>query len=275
MRVFIGAGKVASIIRRPDDVVIGHDKLTILDPDAVLEALSEFPFDTVVINTAAKINLEWCEDNESMARLINAIGAHTVGKVCKALGLHLVHISSGCIFDGGRNPPESFEWSLPSPACAYARTKAEGDLRLLSLGIPKLTIIRPRQLISATPYATNMLTKFANMSHGDFIDVLQSVTCIEDLGAMIDYLTGNKLYGVFNCANDGLLSPYQIACAVRDRIAPHLVVSKTSYESYLKSIKVKRVNTILNIDKLCQSGFVPRDSFDALEDCLINYGKGT
>lgn len=273
MRVFLGAGKVTSILRRPDDVVIPHEQVTILDPDAVLSALAPLPKDTVVINTAAKINLEWCEANPGMARLVNAVGAQNVGKVCKALGLHLVHISSGCIFDGGESPRESFEWSLPNPACVYAATKTEGDLRLLELGIEKLTIVRPRQLISGKPYATNMLTKFASLESGGFIDVPQSVTCIEDLGLMIDHLVNRKEYGVFNCANDGLLSPYQIACAVRDRIAPHLHVSKATYSEYLKTIKVKRVNTVLNIDKLCRTGFTPRDAEDALEDCLINYGK--
>lgn len=272
-RVFLGSGKVTSILRRPEDVVLSHQEVTILDPDAVFSALAPLSKDTVVINTAAKINLEWCEANAGMARLVNAVGAQNVGKVCKILGLHLVHISSGCIFDGGEMPRESFEWSLPNPACVYAASKTEGDLRLLELGIGKLTIVRPRQLISSRPYATNMLTKFASLKSGRFIDIPQSVTCIEDLGLMIDHLIKGKHYGIFNCANDGLLSPYEIACAVRDTIAPGLHVERATYAEYLSTIKVKRVNTILNIDKLCGIGFVPRDAGDALQDCLSSYGK--
>jgi dTDP-4-dehydrorhamnose reductase len=273
MKVIIGSGKVANIIKNNDDVILRHSQIEIKDEKSVEEAISNFPAGTVIVNTAAKINLEWCEENKEESSLVNVEGAVNVAKICKKYGHHLVHISSGCIFDGMETERVYTEVDEPTPAAWYAKTKADADIAITSMGYEKITIVRPRQLISAIPNPTNMLTKFVNLQNGDFIDSKNSVTCIEDMKLMIDHLVTKKQYGIYNLANVGWLSPYQIANKVKTRISNKLVVNKISYEDYLKSIKVKRVNTLLSINKLISTGFMPRNAMAALEWCLENYGK--
>lgn len=273
MKVIIGSGKVANLIKKSNDIILSHDLIEIKNLDSVLSQLSNFPEGTVVVNTAAKINLEWCESNKKESEAVNVDGAVNVAKVCQKYDQHLVHISSGCIFDGMESEKFFDENDEPTPASWYASTKAEADKKILSLGHKKVTIIRPRQLISATPHPTNMLTKFNQLSQGEFIGSKNSLTCIEDMSDMIDHLILGKHYGIFNLANMGTLSPYQIANKIKHKINPSLKVSKISYEDYLKKIEVKRVNTILDVSKLITTGYMPRNAMAALNWCLENYGK--
>jgi dTDP-4-dehydrorhamnose reductase len=90
---------------------------------------------------------------------------------------------------------------------------------------------------------------------------------------MIDHLISNKCYGVYNLANVGWMSPYQIANKIKAKIFSDFIIDKISYDDYIKSIKVKRVNTLLSVDKLISTGFVPRSAEEALEWCLENYGN--
>jgi dTDP-4-dehydrorhamnose reductase len=271
MKVIIGNGKVCNVIKIEGDVILPHSVIEVTDLNSIENQLSKFETGTVVINTASKINLEWCETNQKEAQEVNTIGAINVAKICQKFGFHLVHISSGCIFDGGESEKEYTEYDTPTPAAWYTKTKTMADQGILDLDYEKVTIVRPRQLISSIKNPTNMLTKFLSLEKGNFIDSRNSLTCIEDMGLMINHLIDGKHYGVFNLANEGTISPYEIALELKTNLHPEFIVNKISYDDYLKSLKVKRVNTILNIDKLKSTGFVPRTAKSALDWCIKNY----
>lgn len=273
MKVIIGSGKVANIIKNKDDIVLPHSNIEITNFSSVYDNLSKFSKGTTIVNTAAKINLEWCEQNKKDSYLVNTLGAVNVGEVCKRLEHHLVHISSGCIFDGMETEKIYTEEDKPTPAAWYTKTKTKADQRLLLLQYDKITIVRPRQLISAYPYATNMITKFLNLSEGSFIDSKNSLTCIEDMKEMIEHLIFHKHYGIFNLANEGYVSPLQIAKKIKTKLNPQFKIKKIDYEDYVKLISVKRVNTLLSIEKLISTGYKPRSAQKALNWCIENYGK--
>jgi dTDP-4-dehydrorhamnose reductase len=273
MRVIVGAGKVATVIRKESDVVLSHSDIEIKDFNNVMNRLREFSGDDVtVINTVSKINLEWCETNKIEAYDVNVIGAINVAKVCKELDLRLVHVSSGCIFDGGETEKLYTEDDEPTPAAWYTKTKAEADSSIVRLNHRKTIIVRPRQLISKLPYPTNMITKFVSMTSGKFITSKNSLTCIEDMGDMIDHLISGEHYGIYNVANSGFMSPYDIALRVRS-LNPALIVDSVNYEDYVKTLEVRRVNTLLDLSKLASTGYLPRNAESALNWCIQNYGS--
>lgn len=273
MKIIIGTGKVANILRDQDDVLLSHKQIEITDINSIESNLANFPAGSIIINTAAKINLEWCESNKKESKEVNVDGAINVAKTCQKYDHHLVHIGSGCIFDGMETEKFFNENDSPSPASWYAVTKSDADKGILELGHKKVTIVRPRQLISSKPHPTNMITKFNDLSSGEFIDSKNSITCIEDMKAMIDHLISNNHYGIYNLANVGTISPYQIANKIKHKLNSKLIVDRISYEDYLKKISVKRVNTILDVGKLVASGYTPRNAMAALNWCLENYGK--
>jgi len=273
MKVIIGNGKVSNIIKDKNDVILSHKDIEIANPESVLSSLQKFPPNTLVINTAAKINLEWCESNKNEAELVNVYGALNIAHACQTFNHRMVHISSGCIFDGEETGKVYTEEDKPNPASWYAYTKSKADQLLTSCGYDKILIVRPRQLISPVPNPTNMLTKFMSIEAGDFIDSPNSITCIEDMKEMIDHLISKSCVGIYNTVNVGYISPYEIAVRIREEFNPQMVVNRISYLDYIKKLKVKRVNTLLSVDKMISTGYTPKTASNALEWCLKNYGK--
>lgn len=272
-RVIIGNGKVANVIKGPDDVILSHKDIEITDRQSVESAFRKYVGPkVVVINTAAKINLEWCEANKLESHRVNVVGPLYLADACHRIGAKFVHISSGCVFDG--NHVAFREDMDPRPAAWYSRTKVWADEAIANHGIQDYLLLRPRQLISAIPNPTNMLTKFLDRKKLKCITEANSMTCIEDFKLMVDHLIAVNVTGIVNCANTGVISPLDVAIALK-KIDPTLEVEAASYEEFLKTISVKRVNTVLDLTKLISSGHVPRSAWDALNWCVDNYGRAT
>jgi len=90
---------------------------------------------------------------------------------------------------------------------------------------------------------------------------------------MIDHLLKVDARGVFNCCNEGTLTPYDIAMAIKNILNKDLKVSESSYEDLLAKMPNRRVNTILSNEKLKSTGYTPRSAQEALEWCVKNYKK--
>jgi len=54
---------------------------------------------SVIINAAAKTNLEWVGENKLEALNVNVLGADNLAEVCEKEGIYFLHLSSGCIFE--------------------------------------------------------------------------------------------------------------------------------------------------------------------------------
>lgn len=282
MRIIIGNGKVTQQIRKSEDVILGHKDIEITDDPIKLVKVLKRAFDkgpckdspVAVINTAALINLEYCEANKEECYGVNTLGALNVALACDALGWKLVHVSSGCVFDGMGTENKYTEDDIPTPASFYAESKARADALILDakLDIPVL-ILRPRQLVCATPNKTNLITKFLGVPQpARFIESANSITSLEDFAKMIDHLLNVKAVGIYNCANEGFISPYQIAVKLT-KLRPDLNPQPIDYQEYLNSIEVKRVNTCLDISKLKATGFFPKTAEEVINWCIENYGR--
>lgn len=269
-RLILGSGKVARIIKDDNTQLVTHSMCDIVDLARVKSTLSSFSPD-VVINCAAKTNLELCQKNKNTAYRVNTLGAINVLEACAEKNIKFIHISSGCLFDGNKHVMT--ENSSTTPSVWYTRTKDWADEYIKNYGYENYLILRPRQLISAVPHPTNMLTKFSKFKRIEAIDEDNSVTCIEDFAKMIDHLIDTDQTGIFNCVNEDTLTPYEIAIRISQTISPELQVEKTSYKNLLKKLPNRRVNTILSNHKLISTGHTPRSAREALEWCLENYGK--
>src|SRR6478609_6807514 len=76
----------------------------VADRAAVAAALDASRPD-VVVNCAGKTgrpNVDWCEDHKPETLRANVTGALIVLEECLARGAYLVHLSSGCIYEGDK-----------------------------------------------------------------------------------------------------------------------------------------------------------------------------
>lgn len=176
----------------------------VCETDDVFCAVGDSQYD-LVINAAGVTHskntpsIDACiASDAAMSRTcqVNAMGAGIVAAACARDDVQLVHLSSGCIFNGyDRVFAEDDE---PNPVSWYARTKVLGDRLVRSIN-PNTLILRIRMPISAEPHPRNLITKLAKASR--VVDVLNSVTVVEDLLDWTKQLVDAKVSGIVHAVN--------------------------------------------------------------------------
>jgi dTDP-4-dehydrorhamnose reductase len=109
---------------------LNRQQVDIRKSESVLQAFEEYNPD-VVVNVAAWTNVDAAETHESEARIINALGPQNIAYACAKSRVKFVHLSSDYVFSGKFQRPWP-EYAATCPVSAYGRTKAEGELLVLS-----------------------------------------------------------------------------------------------------------------------------------------------
>lgn len=255
-----GNGFVASLMREShtgDELKVSH--VDVRDESALRVAFEEHAPDAV-INTAAKTNIDWCESNKQHCFEVNTLGADRVAKLCAERSVYFVQLSSGCLQES-RGPDDAKREDDPiDPLCFYAWTKAWAEQliqdRVSREGLRAL-IIRPRLLVSARLSNRNSLLKL--LTYSRFVDISQSATIAEDMIEVILELIARRATGVYNVANPGLISPWDIAQMLRETLDPHFEATKIQLEELNTMTQVRRIRSVLSVDRLRQSDIVLRD----------------
>ncbi len=79
----------------------------------------------VIINLAAKTDLEWCELHKDETYKTNALGAESLGLIANILDIPYIFISSAGIFDGKKEYYTEFD--ISNPLNTYGLTKFYGE----------------------------------------------------------------------------------------------------------------------------------------------------
>ena len=211
------------------------------------------PDTDLVVNTAGKTSLEWCEANQAETFRSNVIAPLAAFRSFKSRVHYktslFAHISSGCVWDGPF-PPIGLGFTPDmrvSPARFYSWTKAVCDALLLreSAGW-NLAILRPRQVYSPIESARNTLKKLQRYPR--LIDTQNSMTSadtiaktIERLLAYPEHVAGGRIINVYDL---GVISPYRVGCilaAAAMRTSPQ-VMGKDELD---RTLSPRRVDTVL------------------------------
>jgi dTDP-4-dehydrorhamnose reductase len=211
----------------------------------------------VVINCIAKSDTRWCEDptnfNELMS--VNAMLPKYVSDICSTVNTKFVHISTGCLYDT-RGSGKSNEITFKSAHCNYVVSKwvAEGYLRESDL------IIRPRLLFdsSSVKGRNNLIQKLQTFTK--YLNEFNSVTSCDTIVDAVNVLIDNNLSGVFNVANSGTYTIYEMALSLG------LVGDKISQEELHSTQGLFLVNNVMDISKL-EKVYTPPDTISELMRC--------
>ena len=109
-----------------------HRQLDITDAGAVEAAVERVRPDWV-INAAAFNDVDGAEQAEDQAFAVNAAGAGNLAEAAARVGAAILHISTDYVFDGTKGSPYT-EDDEPNPLSVYARSKYEGEQRVLGSG---------------------------------------------------------------------------------------------------------------------------------------------
>lgn len=147
---------------RPDIQVIGtqnsqarHEfvKLNLAEPDRVTALMRRLRPDVVLI-PGGITNVDYCEDHEDEAMAVHAAGPELMAREAEAYGGYVVYFSTDYVFDGAEGPYS--EEATPNPVSAYARSKLEGERRVLAAS-RRACVLRTCGVYSFDPGSKNFL----------------------------------------------------------------------------------------------------------------------
>lgn len=145
--------------------------------DALLNTLLSIKPD-IIINTAAIVNLEYCENNPSRAYLINSRPSAVLADYCRKNRVYLIHISTDHFFSGDKNVKHN-EKSVITLLNEYARTKYLAE---------KFVEINPKSLI----IRTNIVGfKYSKKSKSFIERLIESLKSKKSITLFEDYYTSS------------------------------------------------------------------------------------
>lgn len=232
----------------------------------------------VVINAAGKTgrpNIDWCErpENRAATRQSNVFGPMTLANTCGKRGIYLVHLSSGCIFNGQSPGPDGWtETDTPNPVSFYSETKVLGEFHIMNRPCRSL-IVRLRMPVDDQPNPRNLITKLAGYSR--VIDVVNSVTVVNDFLVATAHLIERRETGIFNVVNPHPVGHREILDWYRQLVDPSHTYELIPLEKmYADGLAVAgRSNCVLNGSKLARTGVMLAYAPAAIKNCLREYAR--
>lgn len=231
----------------------------------------------VVINTAAFIKVDQCEDEPLKTFAVNAVGAKNTTEVSKEVRATTVFISTDYVFDGSKNEPYAEE-DAPNPINTYGISKLAGEL--YTKQNPKHYIIRVASLFGVAGasgkggnFVETMIAKArANEPIKVVDDMWMSPTYTKDAAEAIKkIIESNVPYGVYHVTNSGYCSWFEFAKEIFKitGLNPDLTPIKTrQLQAKANRPKFSALKSI----KLPQYGIMTRSWKEALHEYLAEKG---
>jgi len=247
--VIVGAGWIGSKLADylPNTILFNDRIETIGDFDKLIELSPE-----IIINAGGKTgrpNVDWCEDHKPETYLGNVHLPYILAEGCKKYNLRLVHLASGCIYQGDNN---GYGWSEDDKpnfeGSYYSHTKAVSE-RLLS-AYDNILICRLRMPFDSGPSNRDLLTKL--LGYDKIISYPNSISIMDDLLKNIQDLIIGGHSGIFNCVNSGAIDAKEILEIYEKESGQKLNKEYVPIEEL--NIKAPRSNCVMNTDKLKNIG---------------------
>lgn len=237
-----------------------------------LESYLEQEKPDVVINAAGKTgrpNIDWCETHKEETMFSNTVVPILLATACAKKGIYMVHIGSGCMYDGykeGNGFTEEDEPNFYGPQF-YAKTKILAEKALKEFNCLQLRIRMP---IDDHPHDRNLIDKL--LKYQKVLDAPNSMTTVPHLLPALKTLIDKKAIGVYNATNPGLISAADIIAMYVKMVEPNHKYEVFSVSELDKVTLGKRSNCRLDSSKLMKECSMP-DIHDAVKECLQRYAE--
>jgi dTDP-4-dehydrorhamnose reductase len=217
-----------------DFAFLSHHELPINDFEKVQHFL-ESTHPSFCINCAAYTAVDKAETEKEIAYLINAQSVGSLAAACRQLDCRFIHISTDYVFDGNSSVPLK-EQDVTNPINIYGAFKLLGEELAVDQNNESL-IIRTSWVYSE--FGSNFVkTMIRLMGERQSINVVSdqigSPTYAADLADAILHIASNKKFipGIYNYSNEGSLSWYDFAIAIKQKIGSNCKVNPIATAAY-------------------------------------------
>ena len=222
--------------------ILKHD---LLEKDIVESILDNARPDWVV-NCAALADLDICEDDPELAKLLNTDLPRRLARACKMRSIPFTHISTDAVFNGQKDGFYSEE-DPPNPTGVYAKTKLDGEWAVLTEN-PKAAVARVN-FYGWSLSGRRSLAEFFynNLSHNKsmsgFTDVLFCPMLVNDTVRTLFKMFKRELKGLYHLVGPQAMSKYQFGVEIARRF--HMRESEITPKSVnFSGLIAKRSNNL-------------------------------
>ena len=230
------------------------------------------------INCAAYTAVDKAESEKDLAFQINGEAVGVLAAVCREHNSKLIHISTDYVFNGEASYP--YTENFPTdPINVYGASKLEGEKQAMELN-PGSIIIRTSWLYSSL--GKNFVkTMIQLMNEKDEVKVIKDQlgcpTNAADLAETIFNIIGYchlQIYdwspGIYNFSNEGIISWYDFAKAIKEITASPCDIKPISTAQYPTPAK-RPAYSVLDKTKIQKTfGIKLKKWKDSLRTCISN-----
>jgi len=202
---------------------LSHTEVECTEPVSLQSALKAI-HPEVVINCAAFVRVDDCEDRIEEAFRTNTLGALYVARACAEIDAFCVYISTDYVFDGEKGQPYT-EKDIPRPINIYGASKLAGEY-LVQQACPRWLIVRVASLFGkvgargkAGNFVENILARAGAAERVKVVnDIRMSPTYTYDAARALEKLLRQHSTGLFHLANAGACTWYEFAREALDLV---------------------------------------------------------
>ncbi|MBR5923622.1 MAG: dTDP-4-dehydrorhamnose reductase [Clostridia bacterium] len=224
----------------------------------------------IIINCAAKTNVDGCETDPDDAFKANAVGVRNLALSAKEVGAKLIHVSTDYVFAGDGDAPYR-EWDIIAPKSAYGASKALGEKYALAF-CEKTFIVRTSWLYGYVGKNFVKTVRRVLREKGQITvvnDQRGNPTNANDLAHHLLKLALTEDYGIYHCTGEGVCSWYEFAkkIAAYSGFDENCVLPCTS-EEYKSPTKRPAYSALDNMALRCGVGNEMRQWETALKEYI-------
>lgn len=263
-------GMVGSSFQGDSFIRLSKNDLDVTDFNSVDKNLKKYMPD-VVIHLAAMTNVDQCEKEPTLAYLVNVIGTYNIAKVTNDLGIHMIFVSTGGVFNGKARKPYDIK-DLPKPISVYTRTKYIGEIVTRDININS-TVARTGWIFGGFDKDKKFVSAIVKQlwNNAETItavsDTFGCPTYAKDLADELINIANNNIRGLVHLVNDGYASRYDIAKEIIINLNSASLLKKASVNDFA-SYPAPRPKF-----EVIKQSFPMRDWREALKDYLFTWKK--
>jgi len=230
----------------------------------------------LVINCAALVVKGSVDNNEDFKRATlsaNLVFPAVLAAACHSVGAALMHISTGCLYNGDNGGKGFLETSEPqlsfdSECGVYVGAKELAEREVSKY--PYSYICRIRLPFDMFDHPRNLLTKL--QSFETVVDAVNSITHRGDFAsACLDLWHQRAPWGTYNMTNPGAVKFSWICNEIVKNLGRYKGWSFVTPEEFQRGSRTPKSNCVLNTDKLAAAGIKMRPVEEAVIDSLKNW----
>lgn len=230
-----------------------------------------------IINAAAYTAVDAAETEQGRAQAwaANATGVAALARIADEAGIPLVHVSTDYVFDGSLPLGQEYTVDAPvAPLGVYGQSKAAGEMAARS--VARHYIVRTSWVMGDGKNFVDIMKSLADRGVDPTVvsDQHGRPTFTEDLaGAVLHLIEADCDYGTYHVSNTGDVitwadfakTVFEATGHSPDRVTP---VTTEQYFAKAEVASPRPTNSAMDLSKIIETGFTPRDYKKALMSYL-------